>query len=84
MSTENNFDSWKSMQETMKYLSVSREAILDWIANKDMPAYKIGRIWKFKFSEIDEWVRSGQASGDKPSERLPSKRKSKTSRPVTD
>jgi len=76
MSEDNNFDSWKSMQETMKYLSVSREAILDWIANKNMPAYKIGRIWKFKFSEIDEWVRSGKASGDNPDERLPSKKKS--------
>lgn len=27
-----------------------------------MPAYKVGRQWKFKLSEIDEWVRSGGAA----------------------
>ena len=27
-----------------------------------MPAYKVGRLWKFKISEVDEWVRSGAAA----------------------
>jgi len=26
-----------------------------------MPAHKIGKNWKFKVSEIDDWVTSGQA-----------------------
>lgn len=25
-------------------------------------AHKIGRLWKFKFSEVDEWVKSGNAA----------------------
>ncbi|GAA4405445.1 hypothetical protein GCM10023147_48610 [Tsukamurella soli] len=29
---------------------------------KDMPAHKIGRLWKFQISEVDEWVRGGGAS----------------------
>jgi hypothetical protein len=29
-----------------------------------MPAYKVGRLWKFKLSEVDDWVRSGGASDD--------------------
>ena len=29
---------------------------------KAMPAHKIGRLWKFKKDEIDEWVRKGGAS----------------------
>lgn len=28
----------------------------------DIPAHKIGRLWKFKFSEVDEWVKSGNAA----------------------
>lgn len=24
-----------------------------------MPAHKIGRFWKFKFDEIDAWVKAG-------------------------
>jgi len=29
--------------------------------NKGMPAHKIGRLWKFKKDEVDEWVREGKA-----------------------
>ncbi|MDR0574522.1 MAG: helix-turn-helix domain-containing protein [Tannerella sp.] len=27
-----------------------------------MPAYKVGKQWKFKISEIDEWIRSGESA----------------------
>jgi hypothetical protein len=27
-----------------------------------MPAHRVGRNWRFKLSEIDEWVRSGGAA----------------------
>ena len=26
-----------------------------------MPAYKAGKLWKFKLSEVDEWIRSDAA-----------------------
>ena len=29
-----------------------------------MPAHKVGRLWKFKASEIDDWVRAGAAASD--------------------
>ncbi len=29
-----------------------------------MPAHQIGRLWKFKVSEVDEWVRQGKAKED--------------------
>jgi excisionase family DNA binding protein len=35
--------------------------MLVWIAKKNMPAHKVGRNWMFKPSEIDEWIKSGQA-----------------------
>lgn len=27
-----------------------------------MPAHKLGRQWRFKISEVDEWIRSGAAA----------------------
>ncbi len=33
-----------------------------WIPRKRMPAHKAGRLWKFKLDEVDDWIRSGQAS----------------------
>lgn len=54
-------DRYYSMPEIMKYLGISRDTALRWIATKDMPAHKVGKKWKFKVSEIDEWVQSGKA-----------------------
>jgi len=27
-----------------------------------MPAHKLGKLWKFKVSEVDEWIRAGKAA----------------------
>ena len=54
-------DRYYSMPEICKYLRISRDTALRWIAIKNMPAHKIGKNWKFEISEIDEWVNNGQA-----------------------
>ena len=46
-----------------------RETILHWISLRGMPAYKIGRIWKFKLSEVDAWVRNNGTSKPKQNEK---------------
>lgn len=56
-----DIEKWASMDELLEYLDVSREAVLRWISGRNMPAHKVGRLWKFKFSEVDEWIRSGGA-----------------------
>jgi excisionase family DNA binding protein len=40
-------DSWLSMKEICEYLGVSHDTISRWIA-KEMPALKMGGIWRFK------------------------------------
>lgn len=32
-------------------------------------AHKVGRLWKFKLSEVDDWIRSGGAADDKVDEK---------------
>ena len=59
---------WASVEEVTAHLGVARDTIYRWIEGKRMPAHRIGRLWKFKLSEVDAWVRSGGADeiGDKP------------------
>lgn len=44
------------------HLGVTKETVYVWIADKGMPAHKVGRLWKFQASEVDEWIRSGGAA----------------------
>lgn len=36
--------------------------IYRWIEEKGLPAYRVGRHWKLKLEEVDQWVREGGAS----------------------
>ena len=53
---------WLSVGEIAKHLGVKRDTIYKWIVRRKMPARKVGRLWKFKIQEIDNWVNSGGAA----------------------
>ncbi len=54
-----------SMEEAADYLGVNKDSIRNWIKRStEIPAHKIGKQWKFKKSELDEWVKSGKSSLD--------------------
>lgn len=53
---EQKIEKWVGIKETQEYLGVGRETILNWIAKRNLPAHKIGKLWRFRLSEIDEWV----------------------------
>lgn len=60
--TDNN-DKWINLEEAADYLSVSKDTIRNWIRNDvDIPAHKVRRQWKFKKSELDEWIKSGKSA----------------------
>ena len=63
---ENNIqDRWISLQEVCDYLGVKRHTIMRWIEQRGMPAYKVGKLWRFKTADIDEWVKKGGASDER-------------------
>ncbi len=41
---------------------VKPDTVNTWIGKKNLPAHKMGRIWKMKRSEVDTWARSGRAA----------------------
>ena len=55
---------WSSVDEVAKHLGVAQDSIYRWIEARGLPAQRIGRLWKFKLSEVDAWVRAGGAEGD--------------------
>ena len=53
---------WASVDEVAKHLGVAKDSIYRWIERRGLPAHKIGRLWKFKLSDVDTWVRAQDAS----------------------
>jgi excisionase family DNA binding protein len=59
-------DRWLSVEEIAEYLGIKRDTVYKWIRRKDMPAHKMGSLWKFRKDEVDDWVMSGQAASGSP------------------
>ena len=55
-------EKWLSVEEIAEHLGISKESIYKWIEKGKIPAHKVGRLWKFQISEINEWVREGGAA----------------------
>lgn len=54
-------DPWLSVEGICAHLGVSRDTVYKWIATKQMPAHRVGRLWKFDKAEIDVWVRASRS-----------------------
>ena len=62
MANVSNSDKWINIDDAAEYLGVKPGTIRDWIRKeKGIPAHKIGKQWKFKRSELDDWVNSGKS-----------------------
>ena len=51
-------EKWLSMKDICKHLGVSRDTVIKWVNEKDMPGTHIGRLWKFDPDEVDEWMKA--------------------------
>jgi len=60
MTAEN--EKWSSIDEIAEHMQVHKDTVRLWIKKNEIPAHKIGKQWRFKISEIDEWVRSGKSA----------------------
>ena len=54
-----------TIDEVAKYLRVSERTVYDWAQKGEIPAGKIGTAWRFKKTEIEEWVNSRLSSSKK-------------------
>lgn len=55
-------EAWVGITEAAKHLGVTTDTIRNWIKKTDIPAHRVGKLWKFKLSELDEWVTSGKSA----------------------
>ncbi len=52
---------WLSVEGISVHLGVSKETVYRWLERKRIPSHRVGKLWKFKASEVDTWIRTGGA-----------------------
>ena len=50
---DNKVEHWVSSKEIAEHLGINKDTLHRWIKNKSIPCHRVGRLWKFKISEID-------------------------------
>ena len=58
----NNSDNYIGIEEASLYLGVSMATLRSWLKKGNPPAHKIGKLWKFKRTELDSWINSGKSA----------------------
>lgn len=61
---------WCSMKEVCERLGASHDSVALWIKNKNLPAIKMGGLWRFKMSEVEKWRESVDALNTKAGKKI--------------
>jgi excisionase family DNA binding protein len=83
MATE---ERWLGVDHVAAHLGVAKDSVYRWIEGRGLPAHRVGRLFRFKLSEIDEWVRQDNEQEKVPNpvqSRPSSKAQTNRSKPKT-
>lgn len=53
-----------TLEEVAKYLKVGKRTIYRLVAEKKIPAFKVGGAWRFTRADIDHWIKQ-QSTADR-------------------
>lgn len=57
-------EKWVNLEDIADHLSVSADTVRNWIKSGKIPYYRAGKRYKFRISEVDEWLKSGKMEDD--------------------
>lgn len=61
---DNRIEPWVNLEDVASHLCLSKDTVRNWIKDGKLPAYKAGKMYKFKLSEVDQWLREGKLGKD--------------------
>lgn len=54
-------EAWLNVEQVAAHLNIASITVYRWIEAQKIPCHKVGRQWRFKASEVDDWVIKGRA-----------------------
>lgn len=58
----NETERFCSVEEIAEHIGCSKYTIRAWVKKGAIPYHKIGRYYKFRLSEVNDWVESGKSA----------------------
>ena len=58
-------DVYMTIKELTKYLKVKQSTVYNWVNNERIPASKVVGQWRFRRSDIDEWIKNSNNKKNK-------------------
>ena len=49
---------WVGIAEVATHLGVAKDTVYRWVDTQGLPAHRVGRLFRFRLSQVDEWVES--------------------------
>ena len=46
-----------TVSETCRYLKITTPTLYRYIQNRQIPAFKLGKEWRFVRSDLEQWIR---------------------------
>lgn len=51
-----NHEQLMNIKEVANYLQVKESTIYTWAQNGRIPAFRLGRLWRFRRADLDTWL----------------------------
>lgn len=58
----NEQEKWVNLEDIAEHLKISKDTIRVYVKKKVIPFHRVGKQYKFRISEVDAWVESGEAA----------------------
>jgi len=57
---------WLTLEEAAKHLKIGKSTIYRLAREGDLPAHRMGRVWRFDIDELDAWVKKRPSKDNRP------------------
>jgi len=65
-SSNGSGENWVGVAEVAAHLGVGKDSVYRWIESRGLPARRVGRLLRFRLSEVDSWVEAGGGQDNEP------------------
>lgn len=55
-------EAWVDVEVVAAHLSVNKDSVYRWVHKQGFPAHRIGRLLRFRLSEVDQWVKTTEGT----------------------